>query len=836
MKQIRILSLLMALFLLSAALPFSLTVTAKTVTVTATAVNSARGEGQLIIYTPEYGSSTNTNEWGAEAVVDQNHKVLSVGNNNSSIPEGGFVLSGHDPDGGGGMKTWVLQNIEVGDYVYYDERTLLITVSDTPLNEDEVVFYEVSTTITGFDRARYENDLIIYTGTQGKTSGTNAWGYEVTVKDGLVISLGGNDSEIAANGFVVSGHGTAADWLRANVRLGMRAEMDRTGMTIKFIYDAEALEKTLPLALEELSPLLEEAKASYLYMDYEAFETNLQAAKDALTAAIKAHNDGGSDKAFVTACNDVSDRIDLLRASISESYTVQYRAVWVRPTQKSAAEVDDYVKQLHEAGINTVCVEGNFNNTVIMNVPDGCLFEHSSAFSYDVLQAYVDACHKYGMECHLWMAIFLDGYSNQSNYYQSIVYKNPEWLSLNQNGTPDNDNGFMMIDPANEEARAYLVDFYEYIVRTYDIDCFELDYIRYYVREDSLDFGYTQAAFKGFEEAYHYGVTPTFDMQADYWADWVQYRKDCVSAMVQAVREMIDRVKPSLLLSADVVAIVDSAGAYNYQDYPSWLEMGWLDQLHPMAYGDGFGDDIRRQVEMSGDRCMVVTGLGVYLESLGASEMVRQAIEDTQYGTYGDAFFEASAYLKDQAGPALLQSVYRNDAITPFLDSEAAIKAGLAYMDGRIEEILLPLEGLSEAEAQTLRTAIQAATDSVQESLIPAQPLLSLREAIRAVENEQAKARLEEDLLRIERIICTVYKVSREALTGNLELPTPEPEPEVSDPTESAASSEESTSETQSAVDSESNGAGSLLPWIIGLSILAVALIAVAVVLLVRKK
>ncbi len=836
----RILPLLLAFVFVLGAIPFA--ASAETVTHKLTALNTSRGEGDLIVYTSEYGATTATNDWGIEAVVGADNKVISVGGNNSAIPEDGFVVSGHDSDVNNVKnKTWVSENIAVGMYVYYNDTTLQLTVSDTPLDMDKEVFFEITHKIDSVNGVRNTDQMIVYNPTKGATTGTNEYGYEVVVRDGLVTKLGGNNSNIPSDGFVVSGHGASLSWLHSNVLIGMRAEYDNATKTIKFIYDAEGLERGLSSMLDAIPTKIEKAKSNFVYVQYTVLYNEIDAAKQMLADAVKAHKDGGSDAEFARICDDIVDKAAVIEASIAESYTVQYRAAWVRPSQSNAAEVDAYVKQLHDAGINAVCVEGNFNNGVIMNTPEDCLFQRIKTFRYDVLQAYIDACHKYGMECHLWMAIMEVGHSKANYYNDCIAYKKPEWLCLNQNGTPDNPDDFMMIDPANEDAREYLVNFYEWIIRNYDIDCFELDYIRYYTQNGELDFGYTQAAFDGFEKAYGHGVTPTFDTSASYWNDWVKYRQDCVTEMVKAVYEMIDRVAPEVLLSADVVASPNGGATYSYQNYMPWMENGWLDILHPMAYGDGFGDDIIQQVSVGGERCMIVTGLGVFMSELGATEMVRQAAEDNEYGAYGDCFFEGSAYLKDKAGDALLQSVYRNEAITPFLDRDAAIKECLNYIKGRVNDVLIPFDGISEDEATVLLAAIDSAIENTSESRIAAAQLSALRDAIDAVANTKARKVLEADLLRAERIILTTYQVSRDELVGELTMPKgdrvspPETsEDEVSEEVSETVSDSESEDNSEPAGDGKNPVGGVVLYVLLG--VLGASAIVVAVVIILVKK
>lgn len=747
------LSFLLAVVMLCVMLPFG--VSAKEITATVNTYNSSRGTGELAVFTSEYGNTTGTNYWGAEAIVGADNIVTEIAMGNSEIPVGGFVVSGHDDDStadGPRMKMWIYENIQAGDYVYFDRRSMQITVSDTPLEIETSPFYEISKEASGVNTSRDENTLIVYTPLAGTSTGTNTYGYEVAVdSDGLIVSIGGNDSAIPVGGFVVSGHGTMSDWLRNAVIHGMRAEFDKDTQTVRFHYDADSVKLAVEAAINDTKTAIDDAKAAFVYADYESIDAAFAKITPEYETRVAGYESGElNDTAFADTCDAVLSELNAIRNSLCDSYTVQYRAVWVRPSQKNAAEVDTFVKSLHDAGINTVAVEGWFENGVIMEVPEDSLFGKHASFSYDVLQAYIDACHKYDMECHLWMPIMNIGSSVDGHYDRSVLSKKPEWLSLSNEGTPDNPDGFMMIDPANEEAREYLVSFYEYLVTSYDIDCFELDYIRYYSAGE-LDFGYTEAAFAGFEEAYGYGVTPTYDTEADYWEDWKQYRRDCVTEMVKAVKEMMDIAAPDMLLSADVAATAEEARNRNYQDYPRWLEAGLIDILHPMAYGDGYGEEITNAVELGGDHTVVVTGLGAQT-SLGAEDMERQAREDNSYGCYGDAYFEAHSYLSDKAGDALLKTVYRNDALAPFLDRDASITEALRYMQGRIDDILLPLGGLTDSEASALTDAIIAVKATVADAHMDSAALEALTAAIDAVENAAARKVLKSDLYRARRI------------------------------------------------------------------------------------
>ena len=75
-----------------------------------------RGANQLVIYTTAFGDRTNTNEYGTEAIV-QNNIVTMISGANSFIPLDGIVISGH-----GKAKNWMNKNITIGTKIYIDKQ------------------------------------------------------------------------------------------------------------------------------------------------------------------------------------------------------------------------------------------------------------------------------------------------------------------------------------------------------------------------------------------------------------------------------------------------------------------------------------------------------------------------------------------------------------------------------------------------------------------------------------------------------------------------------------------------------------------------------------------
>ena len=99
-----------------------------------------RGTNQLVVYTPEFGRRTNTNEFGTEALV-VNGIVTQLSGANTLIPANGVVISGH-----GEAKHWINENLIVGAKVYIDPVNKTITsyiTSDTFLFSAKLKLVEV---------------------------------------------------------------------------------------------------------------------------------------------------------------------------------------------------------------------------------------------------------------------------------------------------------------------------------------------------------------------------------------------------------------------------------------------------------------------------------------------------------------------------------------------------------------------------------------------------------------------------------------------------------------------------------------------------------------------
>jgi hypothetical protein len=105
-------------------------------------------------------------------------------------------------------------------------RTRLAVV-DVDLRTEVVASKSARLRIDGVNRPRLADELILFTPEFDRTTMTGPEGTEAIIERSHVAAIltGKGDAEIPRAGWVLSAHGTAASWLRTNLRKGARLEL-----------------------------------------------------------------------------------------------------------------------------------------------------------------------------------------------------------------------------------------------------------------------------------------------------------------------------------------------------------------------------------------------------------------------------------------------------------------------------------------------------------------------------------------------------------------------------------------------------------------------------------
>ena len=174
-----------------------------------TGINIKRYTDFLVLY-KEPQTSTETNKWGAEIPCDKNNIMLSnpvQGVGNMEVPHKGSVLSAVNSS-----KTWMTNVAKSG------MRYTLDAMNNVVIDQGQ------HRTVDGYNTARGTNQLVIYN-KAGKSTGTNKWGAEVAIVNGVAVSdpvdhVG--KMVVPEGGYVLSGHGDSEKWLLTNVHKGTK--------------------------------------------------------------------------------------------------------------------------------------------------------------------------------------------------------------------------------------------------------------------------------------------------------------------------------------------------------------------------------------------------------------------------------------------------------------------------------------------------------------------------------------------------------------------------------------------------------------------------------------
>ena len=663
--------------------------------------NVTRGADTVIIYTG--AGTTGTNQWGYEVCVDVGGRVIAAGGNDSAIPQGGFVISGH------GKGAAALRGCaRVGMHARYFEKTSLLFIGEGFIPP----FYSMEYGFTAMNAPRAADTVIVYTG-KGTTK-TNAWGYEVRVdKNGKVLSTGGNDSAIPEGGFVLSGHGDGASLLRSVIFDGLIISYNSERLVFTTEYSAESMIYGIESRLGRLKAELDGLKDSFALEDGSAFDEY-----DALCAEVEAQVSrfrGGDIDALAAAeyFEKASASADSISAKYCESVPFEYRGVWLRPTETTRAAVHETVAALADMGVNLVCVETQYDCGTIFPVPADSLIGHHPAFGgFDALRAYIEECHAFGIELHCWMPVYYVGSATSANAKNGVYAKRPDLFLKNQNNSHLDDEGgsFLMLDPANEEATRFLLRLYEYLLLNYDIDCLQLDYIRY-PGSGALDWGYFGPAADAFRAKY--GFAPTYNKNAAWWYDWCMMRCGYVTGFVRRVRALIDEKAPGVLLSADVFSSLSTGRTTIYQDTGTWVREGLLDLLHPMTYGPtAVQANLRDFVGLCRGKCALAMGVGAFMGEVDPDVIYDQIAVLRGEGLFGSVTFESRAFFSKACAEKIAEGLYRDRAPSPLRDPEGAAEAGGKFFETRITRAFEAGE-YSGAEKTALLDSLAAAEKAI---------------------------------------------------------------------------------------------------------------------------
>lgn len=536
--------------------------------ITVTAKNANRSADTLILYSSEFGKTTRTNPYGVEVVAtptktsatpvkastyevkkvtsiwecQQSNQLTQCGN--ASIPEKGIVLSA-----AGNQREALLKALKPGTVFtlnenWFDRKTVKLSVVNPNMTNNALG--------CGFPGCRGGQQLIVYNQDYGKpTTQTNEYGFEVTVQNGVVVAHEGSDSVIPQNfdpvntpqlefnqrNFVLSGHGTARNWLIANAPIGAKMMLKEDGSELIAVIDFDTYKFQLDQRLAESRCLKAAPADPKCGAPFRKFKTDIAAKRQEADRLYAAGQEAEAVKLLMTTLEETNQR---LWSEFPAFPADSLKGIWHRPVEKNAAEIGRTLDSLKKAGLNTVFLETVFHGYTIFPSETlkayGLPMQNPQFQGLDHLKTWLDLAHQRQMKVHVWIHTFYVG-TKANQPPGPVLSKYPQWANVqysalmtpptpleklegkltdamaatlytpphvNETNTmiPKTDSedpqkqpakklapkaptsstletGSYFLDPANPEAREFALKLVTEIADRYPVDGIQLDYIRY---------------------------------------------------------------------------------------------------------------------------------------------------------------------------------------------------------------------------------------------------------------------------------------------------------------------------------------------------------------------
>ncbi|WP_071592113.1 family 10 glycosylhydrolase [Baaleninema simplex] len=372
----------------------------------------------------------------------------------------------------------------------------------------------------------------------------------------------------------------------------------------------------------------------------------------------------------------------------------EVRAIWLDRGSivkaGSKAGLVEMFDRFASAGINTV-----FFETVNAGYPiyptEIAPAQNPLTEGWDPLQAAIELARERGMELHAWIWTFAVGnerhnllLGQSSDFLSPVLQEHPEWANRDDRGQirhPGSRKTFL--DPANPEARWYIIRVIDEIVRNYEVDGIQLDYIRYPFQDPSAErtYGYGDAARQRFRELTGVDPMDLSPRQVDLWQQWTDFRVEQITSFVAEVDRHLASRDPDLILSVAVFPQSTHDRIHKIQQHwETWIENGSVDLVVPMTYAQDT-NRLGRIVEPMLENVPVGVPIVPAVKLHGLSEIV--AIDQMQLirdrATNGYALF-AAEMLDDRLYEILrrTQGEAKNDPIPyrhPFKAASARYRA-----------------------------------------------------------------------------------------------------------------------------------------------------------------
>ena len=369
------------------------------------------------------------------------------------------------------------------------------------------------------------------------------------------------------------------------------------------------------------------------------------------------------------------------------SRNVEVRAIWLdRGTivsMKTPVQLTNLIKNLAKVGFNVIFFETV--NAGYPIYPSMLLPQNPLVKNWDPLKVAIEAAHSSGVDLHAWVWVFAVGNTRHNVLIgKPVEYSGPiletkgiAWALTDKNGALRIDlQPEFWISPANKKACEFLIELYSEIVKNYDVDGIQFDYIRFPFQKPESQVGFDIVTKEAFKKSS--GKLPALEGAVNkIWKEW---KVNQVSNFVQDASLKLKKIKPALKVSVAVFGIDRSLRLRQIQqDWESWLLNRWIDAAYPFYYSDTaeeLKEKLSRETQSINQRGVIIPGFNLRMLTIG--EFAERMTASRNSGVLGVCLF-AAEHLDSAKRDLLVEGPYREQA--PFVPYNQPLLASQKILD-----------------------------------------------------------------------------------------------------------------------------------------------------------
>lgn len=272
----------------------------------------------------------------------------------------------------------------------------------------------------------------------------------------------------------------------------------------------------------------------------------------------------------------------VMNVNILSQQTEAVRGVWLTNVDSdvlySTEGIENAVNTCKELGINSIfVVVWNKAHTLypskIMKDFIGDEIE-CDLKGRDPLKELIEKAHAQDIKVFAW---FEFGFSSSFEEGGGILLeKKPEWSAINKVGNLVTKNGFDWMNALNPEVQDFMLSIIMEVVANYEVDGIQGD--------DRLPAMPTEGGYDDYTiNLYRNSHDGNFPPLNEKDEEWVQWRADILNRFIEKIYKEVKDINPDLIVSMAPSLYPWSKEEY-LQDWPTWVEEGYVDLLCPQVY------------------------------------------------------------------------------------------------------------------------------------------------------------------------------------------------------------------------------------------------------------